>query len=148
MFVYILELLNGKGNLAFFDLQTGGRVNNVPKGGERRLARKRSRASKRLERERGSCESGQTSHAPAAMREHADASSESRKTAKKHKCPNSKVARVPREAASGQASQATPAAKQDKPAAPPTSYTPPLTHHKLGVNAQAGHTTQSHARSN
>jgi hypothetical protein len=46
------------------------------------------------------------------------------KTAKKHKCPNSKVACVLREAASRQALQATPVAKVDKPPALLTSYTP------------------------
>ena len=51
MFVYILELLNGKGNLAFFDLHTGGRKANNAQKEKRRLARKRSRAAKR-ERER------------------------------------------------------------------------------------------------
>ena len=51
MFVYILELLNGKGNLAFFDLQTGGRKANNAQKEKRHLARKRSRAAKR-ERER------------------------------------------------------------------------------------------------
>jgi hypothetical protein len=51
MFVYVLELLNGIGNLAFFDLQAGGRKANNAQKEKRRLARKRSRASKR-ERER------------------------------------------------------------------------------------------------
>ena len=51
MFVYILELLNGKGNLAFFDLQMGGHKAGNAQKEKRRLARKRSRASKR-ERER------------------------------------------------------------------------------------------------
>ena len=122
MFVYILELLNGKGNLAFFDLQTGGRKANNAQKEKRRLARKRSRASKR-ERER---EAAKAAKLPTRQRqcETCGRKFESRKTAKKHKCPNSKVAHVPREAAIGQASQATPAVKQDKPAAPPTSYTP------------------------
>ena len=46
MFVYVLELLNGKGNLAFFDLQAGGRKANNAQKEKRCLARKRSRASK------------------------------------------------------------------------------------------------------
>ncbi|KAF8495652.1 hypothetical protein F5888DRAFT_1804618 [Russula emetica] len=51
MFVYILELLNEKGNLAFFDLQAGGRKANNAQKEKRHLARKRCCASKR-ERER------------------------------------------------------------------------------------------------
>jgi predicted RNA-binding Zn-ribbon protein involved in translation (DUF1610 family) len=46
------------------------------------------------------------------------------KTASKHKCPKSKVERMGREAASGQASRATPAAKLDKPPATITPHTP------------------------
>jgi len=46
MFVYILELLNEKGNLAFFDLKVGGRKANNAQREKKRLARKRSRASK------------------------------------------------------------------------------------------------------
>ncbi|KAF8492807.1 hypothetical protein F5888DRAFT_1908982 [Russula emetica] len=119
MFGYILELLNRKGNLAFFDLQMGGRKANNAQKEKRRLARKRSRASKR-ERER------EAAKLPTRERQCAACGRkfESRKTAKKHKCPDSKVARVPREAAGGQASQATPAAKPDKPPAPLTSHTP------------------------
>ncbi|KAI0255313.1 hypothetical protein BJV78DRAFT_1279489 [Lactifluus subvellereus] len=50
---YILEFLNGKGDLAFFNLQMGSRKANNAQKEKRRLARtrKRSRASKR-ERER------------------------------------------------------------------------------------------------
>ncbi|KAH9054611.1 hypothetical protein EDB83DRAFT_2616788 [Lactarius deliciosus] len=51
MFVYILELLNGEGDLAFFDLHKGGRMANNAQKEKRRLARKRSRAAKR-ERDR------------------------------------------------------------------------------------------------
>ncbi|KAI0273139.1 hypothetical protein BGY98DRAFT_936392 [Russula aff. rugulosa BPL654] len=47
MFGYVLELLNGKGISAFFNLQTGGcKANNAQKE-KRHLSRKRSRASKR-----------------------------------------------------------------------------------------------------
>jgi hypothetical protein len=51
MFVYVLELLNGVGNLAFFDLQKGGRKANNAQHEKKRLARKRCRAAKR-ERDR------------------------------------------------------------------------------------------------
>jgi hypothetical protein len=48
----------------------------------------------------------------------------SRKTARKHKCPKSKVVRVSEKAGGGQASQAQPPPKQDKPAAPPAPPAP------------------------
>ena len=47
MFVFILELLNREGHLAFFELQKGGRKANNAQKEKRRLARKRSRAAKR-----------------------------------------------------------------------------------------------------
>jgi hypothetical protein len=47
MFVYILELLNGKGNSAYFDLQAGGRKANNAQKEKRCLAQKQSHASKR-----------------------------------------------------------------------------------------------------
>ena len=65
MFVYILELLNGKGNLAFFDLKAGGRKANNAQKEKRRLARKRSCASKR-ERER---EAAKVAKLPARQRQ-------------------------------------------------------------------------------
>ena len=46
MFAYILELLNGEGHMAFFELQKGGRKANNAQKEKRRLARKRSRAAK------------------------------------------------------------------------------------------------------
>jgi predicted RNA-binding Zn-ribbon protein involved in translation (DUF1610 family) len=125
MFVYILELLNGKGHLAFFDLQAGGRKANNAQKEKRRLARKRSRASKR-ERDR---EAAKAARLPTRQRQCVACGRkfESRKTAKKHKCPKAKVERVRREAASGQASQATPIAKIDKPPATLTHHAPPTT---------------------
>jgi predicted RNA-binding Zn-ribbon protein involved in translation (DUF1610 family) len=122
MFVYILELLNREGHVAFFELQKGGRKANNAQKEKRRLARKRSRAAKR-ERER---EAAKAAKQPPRERqcEACGRKFKSRKTASKHKCPKSKVARVPREAASEQASQATSQAKLDKPAAQITSHTP------------------------
>jgi len=122
MFVYILELLNGKGNLAFFDLQAGGRKANNAQKEKRRLAQKRSCASKR-ERER---EAVKVAKLPTHQRQCVACGRkfESRKTAKKHKCPKSKMVRVGREAASGQASQATPPAKLNKPPATITRHIP------------------------
>jgi len=123
MFVYVLELLNGIGNLAFFDLQAGGRKANNAQKEKRRLARKRSRASKR-ERER---EAAKAAKLPTRERQCVSCGRKfnSRKTAKKHKCPKSKVVRVTEEAAAGQASQATPTARRDTPSAPLTPHAPP-----------------------
>src|SRR5712691_8670870 len=42
MFAFILELLDGEGDSAFFDLQKGGRQANNAQKEKRRLARKRS----------------------------------------------------------------------------------------------------------
>ncbi|KAF8263415.1 hypothetical protein EI94DRAFT_1740963, partial [Lactarius quietus] len=122
MFVYILELLNGKGNLAFFDLQAGGRKANNAQKEKRRLARKRSHAAKR-ERDR---EVAKAAKLPPRERQCVACGRKfkSHKTASKHKCPKSKVVRVGKEAASGQALQAPPAAKPDKPPAPPTPHAP------------------------
>ena len=133
MFVFVLELLNGKGNLAFFDLQVGGRKANNAQKEKRRLARKRSRASKR-ERER---EAAKAAKLPTRERQCVACGRkfESRKTAKKHKCPKSKVERVRREAASGQASQAIPAANVDTPPATLTSNLPTDT--RTGLNPRA-----------
>ncbi|KAF8257000.1 hypothetical protein EI94DRAFT_1761425, partial [Lactarius quietus] len=122
MFVYILELLNGKGNLAFFDLQAGGHKANNAQKEKRRLARKRSRAAKR-ERDR---EVAKAAKLPPCERQCVACGRKfkSRKTASKHKCPKSKVVCVGKEAASRQASQASPAAKPDKPPATPTPHAP------------------------
>jgi 5-methylcytosine-specific restriction endonuclease McrA len=125
MFGYILELLNGDGHMAFFELQKGGRKANNAQKEKRRLARKRSRAAKR-ERER---EAAKAAKQPPRERQCVACGRKfnSRKTASKHKCPKSKVERVKGEAAGGQASQATPTAKLDKPPAKftPTAPTPP-----------------------
>ena len=122
MFVYILELLNEGGHEAFFDLKAGGRKANNAQKEKRRLARKRSRAAKR-ERER---EAAKAAKLPARERQCSGCGRKfaSRKTASKHKCPGSKVECVRREAASGQASQAIPAARPDKPAATITTSAP------------------------
>jgi predicted RNA-binding Zn-ribbon protein involved in translation (DUF1610 family) len=106
----------------FSNLQKGGRKANNAQKEKRRLARKRSCAAKR-ERER---EAVKMAHQPphewqcrACGRKF-----NSRKTARKHTCPNFKVERVEREAASRQASQATSAAKPDKPPATLTPHAP------------------------
>ena len=45
MFGFILELLNGEGDLAFFNLKKGGRKANNAQKEKKRLARKQSRAA-------------------------------------------------------------------------------------------------------
>jgi predicted RNA-binding Zn-ribbon protein involved in translation (DUF1610 family) len=144
MFVYILELLNGKGNLAFFDLQAGGRKANNAQKEKRRLARKRSRASKR-ERER---EAAKAAKLPTRERQCVACGRkfESRKTAKKHKCPKSKVERVRREAASGQASQATPMATMDTPPATLTPHAPTDPSHSNALPAVTGDSQDNRGR--
>jgi predicted RNA-binding Zn-ribbon protein involved in translation (DUF1610 family) len=125
MFVYILELLNREGHMAFFELQKGGcKANNAQKE-KRWLAWKRSQASKQ-ERDR---EAAKAAKLPTQQRQcrACGCKFESRKTAKKHKCPKSKVVQVGRKAASSQASQAPPAARVDKPPAPITPHAPTTT---------------------
>ncbi|KAI0282672.1 hypothetical protein BC826DRAFT_1064145 [Russula brevipes] len=99
MFVYILELLNREGHMAFFELQKGGRKANNAQKEKRCLARKRSRAAKR-ERER---EAAKAAKLPPRERQCVACGRKfkSRKTARKHKCPNSNVVRSPEKAAVG-----------------------------------------------
>jgi predicted Zn-ribbon and HTH transcriptional regulator len=97
MFVFILELLNGDGPSAFFNLQKGGRKANNAQKEKRHLARKRSRAAKR-ERDH---EAAKVAKLPMRERqcEACGRKFESRKTARKHKCPVPKVESVREEAA-------------------------------------------------
>jgi hypothetical protein len=84
MFVFILELLNQEGHLAFFELQKGGRKANNAQKEKQCLARKWSRAAKR-ERER---EAAKVAQLPPCEQECLTCGRkfQSRKTAKKHKC--------------------------------------------------------------
>ena len=99
MFVYILELLNREGHMAFFELWKGGRKANNAQKEKRRLARKRSRAAKR-ERER---EAAKAAKLPPRERQcvACRCKFKSRKTASKHKCPKSKVVRIKEVAVGG-----------------------------------------------
>ena len=128
MFVFILELLNQEGHLAFFELQKGGRKANNAQKEKRRLARKRSRAAKR-ERDR---EAAKVAKLPPRERECLTCGRKfkSRKTAKKHKCAaHSKVVRNKEAAATGSSSHPAPLAKLIMPAAPLTPPAPTaLTH--------------------
>jgi hypothetical protein len=116
MFVFILELLNREGHLAFFDLQKGGRKANNAQKEKRRLARKRSRAAKR-ERER---EADKMAHLPTRERSCLGCGRKfnSRKTAKKHKCPDSKVVHTKEAAVEGTSSRLVPPTKPITLAAP------------------------------
>ncbi|KAH9021511.1 hypothetical protein EDB85DRAFT_2278436 [Lactarius pseudohatsudake] len=123
MFVYILELLNGVGDLAFFDLHKGGRKANNAQKEKKRLARKRSRAAKR-ERDR---EAAKAAKLPPRERscEVCGRKFESRKTARRHKCPATKGESVREEAAAATGAPTPAPAPLSKPAAPPTPQAPP-----------------------
>jgi hypothetical protein len=66
------------------------------------------------------------------------------KTASKHKCPKSKVERVRKEAAIGQASQATSVAKADKPPATPTPHAPTPPPHIMPLPPVTGDLEEKH----
>jgi hypothetical protein len=122
MFVFILELLNREGHLAFFDLQKGGRKANNAQKEKRRLAQKWSRAAKR-ERER---EADKMAHLPTCERSCLGCGHKfnSRKTAKKHKCPDSKVVRTKEVAVEGTSSRLVPPTKPITLAAPIPPHAP------------------------
>ncbi|KAH9018523.1 hypothetical protein EDB84DRAFT_1442388 [Lactarius hengduanensis] len=144
MFVYILELLNQEGHLAFFELQKGGRKANNAQKEKRCLARKRSRASKQ-ERDR---EAAKAAQLPPRERECLTCGRKfkSRKTTKKHKCAkHSKVVHEKEGGASGSGSHLVPPAQLNKPAppltplaptAPPNSSAAPPTHILGSVEVQ------------
>ena len=128
MFVFILELLNREGHLAFFDLQKGGRKANNAQKEKRRLARKRSRAAK-WERER---EAAKVAKLPPRERECLTCGRkfQSRKTVKRHKCTrHSKVVCKKEEAAAESSSHPVPPAKPIMLVAPPTPLAPPAPSH-------------------
>ncbi|KAF8259594.1 hypothetical protein EI94DRAFT_1706990 [Lactarius quietus] len=122
MFVFLLELLNREGHLAFFELQKGGRKANNAQKEKRRLARKRSRAAKR-ERDR---EAAKVASLPAHERICVKCGCKfaSRKTAKKHKCSDSKVVRVKEVEGARVELRPVPIAKLSKPASSITPHAP------------------------
>jgi hypothetical protein len=123
MFVFILELLNGVGTTAFFDLQKGGRKANNAQKEKRRLARKRSRAAKR-ERDR---EAAKAAKLPQRERqcEGCGRKFASRKTSRKHKCTVTKGESMRKEATVVPAAQVAPVVQPIKPAATITPRAPP-----------------------
>ncbi|KAF8267787.1 hypothetical protein EI94DRAFT_1700721 [Lactarius quietus] len=123
MFVYILELLNGVGDTAFFNLLKGGHKANNAQREKRRLAWKRWRAAKR----EWECEAAKAAKLPPQERSCSKCGSRfaSRKTACKHKCPISKGKSMREEAIEGSAVQVAPPIMPDKPAASMTPCAPP-----------------------
>ena len=124
MFVFILELLNRDGHLAFFELQKGGRKANNAQKEKQRLARKRSRAAKH-ERER---EAAKAAQLPPRERSClvCGCKFQSRKTAKRHKCArHSKVVRDKEAAAGWSSSRPEPPALEASVPAPVLAPVPP-----------------------
>jgi len=127
MFVFILELLNGEGHTAFFELQKGGRKANNAQKEKRRLARKRSRAAKR---ERGR-EAAKAAKLPSCEQQCGGCGRKftSRKTAKKHKCTATKVASGTEKIVERPVSKPKPpiqVRKQPQPAPPPPAPPVPI----------------------
>jgi predicted Zn-ribbon and HTH transcriptional regulator len=115
MFVFILELLNQEGHLAFFNLQKGSHKANNAQKEKRRLAWKWSRAAKR-EQER---EATKMAKLPPRERSCLGCGRKfnSQKTAKRHKCPDSKVVRTKEAAVEGSSLHPIPPTKPIMPAA-------------------------------
>ncbi|KAF8259124.1 hypothetical protein EI94DRAFT_1707368 [Lactarius quietus] len=116
MFVFILELLNQEGHLAFFDLRKGGREANNAQKEKWCLARKWCHAAKR-ERDR---EAAKAAQLPPREWQCLGCGHKfnSRKTAKKHKCSKSKVVRTKEVAVGESSSHPVPPTMPIKPAAP------------------------------
>ena len=143
MFVFVLELLNQEGHLAFFELQKVGRKANNAQKEKRRLARKRSRAAKR-EQER---ESAKAENLPLRQRTCLVCGRmfQSRKTAKRHKCAkHSKVVRDKGKTVAESSSHPAPHTELNKPVtrqapvaptAPPHSNVSPPVTGDLGDNS-------------
>jgi len=140
LFVFILELLNGDGHVAFFELQKGGRKANNAQKEKRRLARKRSRAAKR-ERDR---EAAKAATLPPRERQclACGRKFKSRKAARKHKCQrHSKVARVVEtKKVEAVVSRPTAPITEDMPMAspPPHAPTAPSHSHTCSNRRRAG----------
>ncbi|KAF8264280.1 hypothetical protein EI94DRAFT_1703360 [Lactarius quietus] len=122
MFVFLLELLNREGHLAFFELQKGGRKANNAQKEKRHLAWKRSRAAK--------CERDREAAKVASLPAHewicvkCGCKFTSRKTAKKHKCSDSKVVCVKEAEGARVELRPVPIAKPSKPASSITPHAP------------------------
>ena len=123
MFVFVLELLNREGHMAFFELQKGGRKANNAQKEKRRLARKRSCAAKR-ERDR---EAAKAAKLPPRERECLTCGQkfQSCKTAKRHKCArHSKVVRDKGKGVEGSGLHPATSDQLNKPAPTPAPIAP------------------------
>ncbi|KAF8258138.1 hypothetical protein EI94DRAFT_1708250 [Lactarius quietus] len=145
MFVFLLELLNREGHLAFFELQKGGRKANNAQKEKRRLARKRSRAAKR-ERDR---EATKVASLLACKQICVKCGRKfaSRKTAKKHKCSDSKVVRVKEAEGARVELRPVPIAKPSKPASSITPHAPTATSSAMQARADPLSTVMGLVRS-
>ena len=119
MFVYILELLNGQGHQAFFDLTKGTRIATQAQKQKKQLARKQSRAARR-ERRKAAAAADST---PQRQCKSCGRKFASRKAAKRHRCPVSKEAskKVGKPTATG---NSKPGSRLNKPAPTPSPLAP------------------------
>ena len=142
MFVFILELLNREGHLAFFELQKGGCKANNSQKEKRHLARKRSRAAKR-ERDR---EAAKAAKLPPRERqcEACGRKFNSHKTASKHKCSESKVVSVRKEAAIVPAKMVAPTPLSNKQTAPITPHAPAAPTNSSSLPVVTGNSLDNH----
>ncbi|KAH9952273.1 hypothetical protein BGW80DRAFT_1470841 [Lactifluus volemus] len=125
MFGFILELLNGEGPQAFFDLTKGQRVASLALKEKRRLARKRNRASRQARRKAAA---DAANSKPQQSCKYCKREFASRRAAKRHRCPFSKGESDESGEASGKGkSRAAPKLNKpvpntrDAPSAPPVS---------------------------
>ena len=128
MFVFILELLNWEGHMAFFELQKGSRKANNARKEKQCLAWKHHHA---LKQERD-CEAVKAAKLPAheCICLACSHKFESRKTTKCHKCAkNSKVVHNKGVAVGGKGLHPDAPALVPRPCAPITPITPTVTSH-------------------
>jgi hypothetical protein len=123
IFVYILELLNRVGSLAFFDLRKGGHKANNAQKENKCLAHKWCHAAK-CKQER---EAAKVAKRPQRERQCEGCGHKfaSRKTSHKHKCTVNKGESVRKEATAVPATQVVPSVQLIKPAATITPHAPP-----------------------
>ena len=136
MFAYILELLDEDGDKAFFELQKGSHKANNAQKEKRYLAQKRSHVAKQ-ERE---WEAAKVAKQPPRKWQcrACERKFNSYKTTSKHKCSNSKVEHMRKEAASGEALQPRPTAIEDMPPATPTPHAPSIPTNSSAIPAVTG----------
>jgi hypothetical protein len=135
MFGYILELLNGEGPQAFFDLAKGTKIATQAQKEKKRLARKRTCASRR-ERRKAAEEAAQG--APQRQCKLCRRKFASRKSMKRHWCPLAKeVSRKAGTETDKGKTKAPPKPSKPAPTKPPAPPKPHLTPHLAVVLAVA-----------